>query len=558
MVVGFILTPWIGFGCPTFVGEQRFSKAQNGAKKSRNEVVVSKVSLTENEGPRRHAREEVPKETENATQHPYEVDGDSIVEVVDTCPESFNNCSEWIVFTDLHVRRSTIQTCLQVLRYVHEQAVRREAGVVFLGDFWHSRGDLPVEPLNLVLEEFSRWTQPMIMISGNHDQVSFDGEVNALEPIALASGKDRVMVFSKPTLFLDALWVPFRRNEAELQKALDSKHAASAKAIFCHIDIYGADMNNGHVSVLGAKPNRLFHPDAVVYSGHFHKPQTIPGTGIRYLGSPYQVSFSEAGQSKALVVLDSQWAVQQEIPIDFGPRHFRLKSTDHLEKTIDLLRENDLLALEVESPGHDKVESIVREVVSKGAKLQLKRKPRPTSKARIENAELLSLERVFKKYAEIKGCSTEIVSSGLRIIREYLNSDSDVVPAESRQSSRLELVTVSLQGFGSFEKLVTYAVKNRGVVLVVGENSSSTGSSSNAAGKTTIMVAPLWCLTGFTDIRPDGTRVTGLSTEMLNDNSETGFVRVEGMLDGRKFQVKISLRRKGRRIESSLEVILDI
>uniref|UniRef100_A0A7S3E9L9 Calcineurin-like phosphoesterase domain-containing protein n=2 Tax=Rhodosorus marinus TaxID=101924 RepID=A0A7S3E9L9_9RHOD len=556
MVIGFTLTPWIGFGRPTLVRKEPLENTQNGARRTRSGILDSKVFLAEKEAHRPDLGKGIPPETENTTQHSCE-GGDSIVEVIDTCPESFKTCREWIAFTDLHVRRSTIQTCLQVLRYVHEQALRREAGVVFLGDFWHSRGDLPVEPLNLILEEFSRWTQPMIMISGNHDQVSIDGELNALEPIALAAGEDRVMVFSKPTLFLDALWLPFRRNDAELLKALGSTHSANAKAIFCHIDVYGADMNNGHVSVLGTKPNRLFHPDTVVYSGHFHKPQTVPGTGIRYLGSPYQISLSEAGQSKALVVLDSQWTVKQEIPIDFGPRHFRLKSMDHLEKTIDSLRANDLLALELPSTGRDSVESIVRKVVSKGAKLQLKRKPKPTSKARIENAESLSLERVFTMYAEIKGCSKEIVSSGLGIIRDYLNDDSDVIPAESRRSSTLELVTVNFQGFGSFEKLATYSAKNRGVVLVVGENSSSTGLSSNAAGKTTMMVAPLWCLTGFTDIRPDGTRATGLSTEMLNDNSESGFVQVEGLLDGRQLRVTRSLRRKGRRIESSLEVILD-
>ena len=45
----------------------------------------------------------------------------------------------WVVFTDLHCAPSTLETCLQVLRRVHELAVEREAGVMFLGDFWHTR-----------------------------------------------------------------------------------------------------------------------------------------------------------------------------------------------------------------------------------------------------------------------------------------------------------------------------------------------------------------------------------------------------------------------------------
>jgi hypothetical protein len=42
------------------------------------------------------------------------------------------------------------------------------------------------------------------------------------------------------------------------------------------------------------------------YTGHYHKPHTVPGTRITYVGSPYQVSRAEAGQRKALVVLDAE------------------------------------------------------------------------------------------------------------------------------------------------------------------------------------------------------------------------------------------------------------
>lgn len=42
------------------------------------------------------------------------------------------------------------------------------------GDWWETRGTLPVEPLNAVLDELSTWTEaglPMLMLVGNHDQV---------------------------------------------------------------------------------------------------------------------------------------------------------------------------------------------------------------------------------------------------------------------------------------------------------------------------------------------------------------------------------------------------
>jgi hypothetical protein len=40
-----------------------------------------------------------------------------------------------------------------------------------IGDFWHVRGALCVDLLNRVLASLKQWTQPVIMIPGNHDQV---------------------------------------------------------------------------------------------------------------------------------------------------------------------------------------------------------------------------------------------------------------------------------------------------------------------------------------------------------------------------------------------------
>ena len=60
------------------------------------------------------------------------------------------------------------------------------------------------------------------------------------------------------------------------------------------------------------------------YSGHYHRPHTVPGSSIHYVGSPYQVTWGEAGQRKELLVLDAHWAVVERVPLDVGPRHFRV------------------------------------------------------------------------------------------------------------------------------------------------------------------------------------------------------------------------------------------
>lgn len=86
-------------------------------------------------------------------------------------PPLHANVDKWIIFSDLHVKTSSIDTCERILDNIHEEAVKRKAGIIFLGDFWHVRGTLNVELLNRVLRVLRKWTQPVIAIPGNHDQV---------------------------------------------------------------------------------------------------------------------------------------------------------------------------------------------------------------------------------------------------------------------------------------------------------------------------------------------------------------------------------------------------
>jgi len=47
----------------------------------------------------------------------------------------------WMAFSDLHCSPTSLSVCQEVLRKVNEEARKRQAGVIFLGDFWHLRGE---------------------------------------------------------------------------------------------------------------------------------------------------------------------------------------------------------------------------------------------------------------------------------------------------------------------------------------------------------------------------------------------------------------------------------
>lgn len=153
-------------------------------------------------------------------------------------PAAHLKVKDWILFSDLHVKSASIDVCEQVLREVHTAAVQRQAGIIFLGDFWHVRGALNVDLLNRILICLSAWTQPVVMIPGNHDQVTLGGTIHALEPLRYAfSSSDQILMISEPTVCMGALWIPYRRDHALLRRILYAgSQDPSVGIIFCHTD----------------------------------------------------------------------------------------------------------------------------------------------------------------------------------------------------------------------------------------------------------------------------------------------------------------------------------
>ena len=48
----------------------------------------------------------------------------SVVKII-TPPRAHAACKKWIIFSDLHVKSSSIETCELVLKLVHEESVKR-------------------------------------------------------------------------------------------------------------------------------------------------------------------------------------------------------------------------------------------------------------------------------------------------------------------------------------------------------------------------------------------------------------------------------------------------
>ena len=272
-----------------------------------------------------------------------------------------------LLFSDLHLSPKTFDTCMAVLRRVHDEAKSRSVPVGFLGDFFdhvYNKGTLPVDILNELMRFFSsEWSVPMIMIPGNHDYFDASETEHGLTPFSFAS--EYITVLDEPTVIKNRLWVPWRRDCAVLKNILDEH--ASVDVIFGHFDIIGFKLNASKISTEGLSPS-MFGTDIPVYSGHYHTPQTHGN--ICYLGSPYQLSLSEAEDKKALVILGENGSISSKISIDIGRRQYKWSGLQLIERHV-MLRTGDRVSV----TGASVDPTVVADLKARGVEVQVKSPP---------------------------------------------------------------------------------------------------------------------------------------------------------------------------------------
>ncbi|CAI5495406.1 unnamed protein product [Closterium sp. Naga37s-1] len=508
-------------------------------------------------------------------------------------PAAFEGVQRWVVFSDLHVSRRNAELCAALLTHVHQLAKDRAAGVVCLGDFWHVRGSLPVEALNAVMHAMGPavWTQPTLMIPGNHDQVSVDGTQHALA--VLERINPHIVVLSRPTVLLAALWLPFRHHAPLLSAAMhQALHAPPPstppiRAVFMHADVEGARRSSteGAITLPGEGLDPLLLPPGVpLYSGHLHLPHTVAkgGHSVVYVGSCMQHSFGEAGQSKRAVVLrGGTWEHVEDIPLHVGPRHFIIPTAalasqpgegegesgwqagEGWQQVVAQLRAGDLVRWEVPGGAAAKdTRDALACLRATGALVQTVASQALSRPPRILEADTLEPSRVFASYATAAHLPPPVLSAAQDLLK-----DLEVPPRLMHSTSaHVCLDAVHLSGFGPFLAPTTYPLAARGIVLLCGRNEVAGGAAgdSNGAGKTSLAMAALWALTGSMDARPDsrqGLRMAdvvhrsgqgegegegeggegkGRGRRRKGEGSGAGVarVRVEGRVNGKAFVVE--------------------
>ena len=104
--------------------------------------------------------------------------------------------------------------------------------------------------------------------------------------------------------FNNICFVPWISNTEEKDRFVDfiAKRCGETKTLIGHFDIKGFSMTKQYVSDNGFDKN-VFKNFEMVLSGHFHIKQY--NENIKYVGSPYQLTWGDAGDIRGMHILDT-------------------------------------------------------------------------------------------------------------------------------------------------------------------------------------------------------------------------------------------------------------
>ena len=436
-----------------------------------------------------------------------------------------------LLFSDLHLSPKTFETSMKVLRRVHTEAISRNVPVGFLGDFFdhvYNKGTLPVDILNELLRFFAdEWHVPMIMIPGNHDYFDASETEHGLTPFKYAS--KHITVLDVPTVLDNRLWIPWRRDPVVCKRIID-QYSSGVDVIFGHFDIIGFKLNAKRISTEGLSAD-IFPEGKPVYTGHYHTPQKFKD--IVYLGSPYQLTLSEAEDKKALIVLDSVGNISEKIGIDIGPKQYKWTPEELVQRSKEL-KPNDRVSVTGEPP----IE-LVRALRTTGTNIEVKRVIKDIC-TRIKEPASLSESQLLDEYAKLQEIDTN--SEAWSILKDHLKT---MRPSDVCTSLKSVVpVRMSITGFGPFVGPVNVPLCGQGFTLISGEMTGSSGS--NGAGKSMVSAgALLWVLTGLIDGRNQMSFESGGT--VLHNGCGPACIRLMGTTDKLPFEIERTLSTSPRK-----------
>ena len=197
--------------------------------------------------------------------------------------------------------------------------------LVHCGYIFDSRQSINLYIMNKGIDIFEDLAEilPVYMIIGNHD--IFMKSSNDINSLKVFRNAKRITVFSEPQKVYfgnrSALMMPWRDGHAAEAEVLNNPDNF-ADLVFCHTDIRGFTFNKMQRVEEGNDVD-TFKNFKKVYSGHIHWAQNFKN--VRMLGSPYELTRSDSGNTKSVWLLNLEDLEETRFANNFSPRFVRFK-----------------------------------------------------------------------------------------------------------------------------------------------------------------------------------------------------------------------------------------
>jgi DNA repair exonuclease SbcCD nuclease subunit len=238
-----------------------------------------------------------------------------------------------LFFSDLHLGvHQNSQTwhniCLDLAKWIDSVMQEHNLDTIFFaGDAFHDRHEIGVNTLHVAKKFFDSLKRYKIhLIPGNHDAyLSSTVEVNSVEILA----QENVKVYAEPTTISvndkKVTFCPWKTIVKDLEPV---------DMLVGHFEIPNFRMNATKICDHGDTSTNLFEKANAIVTGHFHfrDHRFYNDKFVLYLGSPYEMDFSDRGQEKGVSIIDFDNFDVQFVPNNLTPRHFRLKISDLIQK----------------------------------------------------------------------------------------------------------------------------------------------------------------------------------------------------------------------------------
>lgn len=248
----------------------------------------------------------------------------------------------WMI-TDIHFGvRSNAQEWMDIQRdyffnfFIPLAKSKYQPGdvLLILGDVFDNRQSIAIKAMHLALdvfEELANIFDNIIVFAGNHDVWSkSSNDINSLRPLTKIKG---VTLYIEPEVIMlgkrSFLIMPWRKDhEAERECLLQYKDKAEYLA--CHCDINGLKFNK-NVTVDDGCAISEYAGFKKVYSGHIHFSQDV--ANIKMLGSPYQMTRSDAYNKKGVTILNLETEKELYFENTYSPQFIRINLNDIIQMT---------------------------------------------------------------------------------------------------------------------------------------------------------------------------------------------------------------------------------